>query len=89
MSLLQQAKPVVIICTRDRALSLPFYRDTLDLPLTGEDDFAAIFALKDATMRLSTVEGWTPHAHTVFGFEVSDIAGACRALTAKGVKFMI
>jgi catechol 2,3-dioxygenase-like lactoylglutathione lyase family enzyme len=88
MGPLASAKPVVIIATRDRALSLPFYRDTLGLPLLAQDPFAAVFRLAGAVMRLSSVEGWTAHAHTVFGFEVTDIAAAIRALSAKGVRFI-
>lgn len=81
------AKPVVIICTRDRAKAVPFYRDTLGLPKISEDAFAAVFALSGAIMRLSDVADWTPHEHTIFGFEVADVAAAVRALTAKGVAF--
>ena len=89
MGVLKGARPVVIIATRDRAISAPFYRDTLGLPLVGEDPYAAVFGLDGAVMRLSTIEGWTPHPHTIFGFEVDDIAAAMRALTAKGVKFIV
>lgn len=89
MGILGAAKPVVIIATRDQTISQPFYRDTLGLPLAGEDAYAAVFQLNGAVMRLSTVEGWTPHAHTVFGFEVDDIGVAVKALAAKGVKFIV
>lgn len=89
MTTLKSARPVVIIATRDRANSLPFYRDTLGLPLVSEDPYAAVLGLNGAVMRLSTIADWTPHAHTVFGFEVGDIAATIRVLTAKGVKFII
>ncbi len=89
MGILQDAKPVVIIATRDRKKSEPFYRDTLGLPLIGDDPYAAVFALNGAIMRLSTIEDWAAHAHTVFGFEVDDIAAAVSALSAKGVKFIV
>lgn len=89
MGLLKDAKPVVIIATRDRTISEPFYRDTLGLPMVGDDPYAAVFALNGAVMRLSTIEGWTPHADTVFGFEVDDIAASIRALTAQGVTFIV
>jgi catechol 2,3-dioxygenase-like lactoylglutathione lyase family enzyme len=89
MGSLESAKPVVIIATRDRALSVPFYRDRLGLPLVGEDPYAAVFQLSGAVMRLSTIENWTAHAHTVFGFEVTDIAASVRALSAQGVKFIV
>lgn len=87
MGPLADATPVVIVCTRDRAAALPFYRDVLGLKLAGEDPFAAIFDVGGSPLRLSTVEGWKAHEHTVFGFEVDDIAGAARSLAAKGVAF--
>lgn len=87
--MLADAKPVVIICARDRSTVKPFYRDVLGLPLLSEDPFAAVFGLNGATLRLSDVADWTPHAHTVFGFAVADIAAATRALAAKGVKFIV
>ncbi len=87
MGILERAKPVVIICTRDRAKALPFYRDTLGLGLASEDQFAAVFTLPGATMRLSDVADWQAHEHTVFGFEVEDASAAVKALTAKGVSF--
>jgi len=85
--ILAGAKPVVIICTRDRMKAVPFYRDTLGLPLASEDAFAAVFALSGAIMRLSDVADWTAHEHTIFGFEVADVSAAVRALSAKGVVF--
>lgn len=87
MGILEKATPVIIICTRDRAVATPFYRDTLGLKLTGEDAFAAIFDVGGAPMRLSTVEGWKAHEHTIFGFAVSDIERAAGELSRKGVKF--
>ena len=87
MSPLAKATPVIIVATKDRKISLPFYRDTLGLTLESEDDFAAVFDVGGAPLRLSTVPDWTPHAHTVFGFEVKDIAATVDALTERGVKF--
>ncbi len=89
MESLRSAKPVVIIATRDRAVSAPFYRDTLGLPLVSEDPYAAVFELNGAVLRLSTVGDWTPHAHTVFGFAVDDIAKTAGVLKRKGVKFIV
>jgi len=88
MGALSKAKPVIIICTRDRAKSEPFYRETLGLRQTSADDFAAVFDVAGAPLRLSTVEGWKPHEHTIFGFAVDDIKAAVANLTKKGVKFI-
>lgn len=86
---LASAKPVVIIATRDRARSLPFYCDTLGLPLLAEDPYAAVLGLGGAVIRLSTIGDWTPHPHTVFGFEVADIAETIGNLRDKGVTFIV
>ena len=87
--ILGSARPVGIICTRDRERATPFYRDTLGLPLVKEDHYAAVFEAGGVSIRLSTVPDWTPHAHTVMGFVVDDIASAARALAEKGVTFNI
>lgn len=89
MGALTNAKPIIIICTRDRAKALPFYRDKLGLKLLSEDDFAAVFEVGGEIMRLSTVAGWKPHEHTVFGFKVADISKAVRDLKKSGVATII
>ncbi|OFX06166.1 MAG: hypothetical protein A3E78_14770 [Alphaproteobacteria bacterium RIFCSPHIGHO2_12_FULL_63_12] len=89
MGALSNARPVVIICTRDRAASEPFYRDVLGLKMTGSDDFAAVFDIGGAPLRLSTVGDWKAHEHTVFGFAVDDIRKTVAALTKMGVRFTI
>jgi catechol 2,3-dioxygenase-like lactoylglutathione lyase family enzyme len=89
MTSLASAGAVMMVHTANRARALPFYRDTLGLRLLSEDPFAAVFDLNGATMRLSDVEGWKPHPHTVLGFIVPDISAAACALTEKGVKFLI
>lgn len=83
------AKPVVIICTSNREKSEPFYREILGLKKTGEDPFAAVFDIGGAPMRLSAVDGWKAHEHTIFGFSVDDIDRAVAELSKKGVKFNI
>lgn len=88
MPSLARAKPLVIVCTRDRAVSTRFYRDTLGLPLLSEDAFAAVFALDGATLRVSLVADWTAHQHTIFGFGVDDIAALVTALADRGVVFI-
>lgn len=90
MSLPQNATPVAFVLTRDRAATLPFYRDTLGLKLKSEDPFAAVFDLGGgAELRLTTVPGHTPSPHTVLGWEVADIRAAMAGLKARGVAFRI
>ncbi len=73
------------VLDRDRARA--FYRDTLGLPLTSEDDFALVFDAGGTTLRVSPVQEMTPAKYTVLGWEVPDIVTAVEALGARGVTF--
>jgi len=87
MGILESATPAVVICTRDRARSIAFYRDTLGLCLAYEDDLAAVFSVGGITLRVSLVADFKPHEHTILGFNVPDVSVTVKALRAKGVKF--
>ncbi len=89
MGLPSSAKAITFILTRDRARSIPFYRDILGFPLVSEDMFAAVFDLNGTMLRMSTSETHEAGQHTVLGWDVPDIAEAARALKAKGVEFNI
>lgn len=67
MEILAAAKPVAIICTRDRARAAVFYRDTWGPRLKSEDDYAVVFDVAGIDLRVSTVPDFTPHEHTVLG----------------------
>jgi len=89
MGILAAAKPAIVICTRDRARATAFYRDTLGLELAYEDNFAAVFNIGGATLRVSVVADFIPHEHTILGFVVPDVGATVRALREKGVSFNI
>ena len=86
-SALATAKPISFIVTRDRTRAKAFYGDILGFRLTGEDDYAAVFDMHGIMLRISTLPDHVPAAHTVLGWEVSDIASTVTSLAAKGVKF--
>jgi catechol 2,3-dioxygenase-like lactoylglutathione lyase family enzyme len=87
--ILEAAKPLNFIVTRDRAKAKAFYAGILGFALTSEDDFAAVFDMNGTMLRVSTVAEHSPPAHTVLGWDVPDIVAAVRALSAAGVKFTI
>jgi catechol 2,3-dioxygenase-like lactoylglutathione lyase family enzyme len=89
MGILQTATPAIVICARDRSRSTAFYRDTLGLTLAYEDHFAAVFNIAGVTLRISTVPDFTPHEHTVLGFQVTDVQSSVKALRNVGVTFNI
>ena len=88
MGILETAKPVIVVCTRDRARAVEFYRDTLGITMSHEDAFAVVFTAGGTTIRLATVPGFEPHEHTVLGFLVPDVATIVKALTISGVAFL-
>ncbi|HMD07225.1 MAG TPA: VOC family protein [Candidatus Acidoferrum sp.] len=87
MGILKSATPAIVICTRDRARATAFYRDTLGLSLSHEDNFAAVFNTGGVTLRVSVVADFTPHDHTILGFHVPDVPATVQALREKGVTF--
>jgi len=89
MGILEAAKPAIIICTRDRARATAFYRDTLGLTVGYEDSFAAVFNVGGVSLRVSVVADFTPHEHTILGFNVPDVAVTVKALREKDVTFNI
>ena len=89
MGILEAAKPAFIVSTRDRARATAFYRDTLGLALAYEDSFAAVFSIGGVTLRVSTVADFSPHEHTILGFNVPDVEATVKALREKGITFNI
>jgi len=87
MGIPEAAKPAIVICTRDRARATAFYRDTLGLAVAHEDSFAAVFNIRGIALRVSIVADFTPHEHTILGFNVPDVAATVKALREKGVAF--
>lgn len=87
MGILQTATPVIVICTKDRAVATAFYRDKLGLSLEHEDGLAAVFRIGGITLRLSVVADFVPHEHTILGFKVADVAATVRSLRERGVAF--
>lgn len=87
MGILEFAKPVIVICTRDRARAAAFYRETLRLVMTSEDNFAAVFNVRGIAPRVSTVADFVPHEHTILGFNVPDVTATVKTLREKGITF--
>jgi catechol 2,3-dioxygenase-like lactoylglutathione lyase family enzyme len=87
MPLPVEAIPVAFILTRDRAASLPFYRDVLGLALVQEGDASADFDARGLDLRLVTIPDHAPSPHPVLTWRVADIETASRALADEGVRF--
>ena len=87
MTLPAEAVPVAFILTRDRAVTLPFYRDVLGLKLVQEDDASADLDARGLDLRLVTVGDHVPSPHPVLSWRVADIVAASQGLAAGGVTF--
>jgi catechol 2,3-dioxygenase-like lactoylglutathione lyase family enzyme len=83
------AKSVGFVLTADVEKAKPFYSDVLGLRLVSEDDFAAVYDCHGMILRLTRIEGHKAGAHTVLGWQVTDIASVMAGLRAKGVTFNI
>ncbi len=89
MTALAGARPVTFIMTADVAASRGFYEGVLGLPLGPQDDFATVYDLGGATLRVTHIPGWQAGAHPALGWHVADIAATVTALRDKGVVFTI
>jgi len=88
MNSLKDAKPVIVICSREVRQATVFYRDTLGLVLIREDRFGAVFDIAGVQLRVSQVADFEAHGHTILGFRVADVAATVDVLTARGVAFL-
>jgi catechol 2,3-dioxygenase-like lactoylglutathione lyase family enzyme len=86
---MSRARPISFIVTRDRAQAKSFYGGLLGFRLTGEDDFAAVFDMNGAMLRISTMPNFEPAPQTVLGWDVPDIVSTVKSLVGKGVKFTV
>jgi|SRR5947208_4780262 len=85
--MLGSAPIIACVATAQPEVARSFYRETLGLPLIGEDQFALTFDANGTMLRLQIVETFTPQPFTVLGWAVRDIAQTVRELAARGVAF--
>lgn len=80
------AAPVAFLYAADRDRALAFYCGTLGMSLHSSDPFGDFIDLAGRGLaRLTVLPGYQAGAHPMFGWNVSDIAGAVRTLVERGV----
>ena len=89
MGILEAAKPIVVIWSRNRRRATTFYRDTLGLTFVYEDKLAAVFSFGGITLRLCADPHFSPHEHAVLAFCAPDVPSTVNALREKGITFKI
>lgn len=75
------------LATADGDVSKTFYAEVLGLELIEDSQFAVVFKLAGAELRISKVPSLTPFPWTVLDWQVDDLAQAMRQLKDKGVTF--
>jgi len=79
----------VFLATTKPDKCLEFYTKTMGLKLTEDGEFALVFELKGAELRISKVTDFTPHPFTVLDWQVKDLDAAMTLLSGRGAKFEI
>ena len=89
--MLQDARPVGFIPSRDPEKVRAFYEGVLGLRVLTLDPFALVLDAGGMIVRVakvvSGVEGFRPQPFTVFGWTVADVRATVTALGEKGVDF--
>jgi catechol 2,3-dioxygenase-like lactoylglutathione lyase family enzyme len=85
--MLSSHKLMAFVATRDAARAKEFYGGVLGLRFVTDDGFALVFDANGTTVRIATVRELNPPPYTVLGWQVDDIEGAVKELTAAGVVF--
>lgn len=65
---------------------MQFYHRILGLTLKGEDQFAFVFAVGEADLRVTKLPAVIPSPHTVVAFAVDDLDSVLAALTQAQVR---
>ena len=86
-SILGAAPIVAFVPTKNFATAQPFYETTLGLKLLSQDDFALLFEVPGARVRVAKVDAFTPDPFTILAWRVADVKATVAALAERGVQF--
>jgi catechol 2,3-dioxygenase-like lactoylglutathione lyase family enzyme len=78
---------IAFIATADPESARQFYEGVLGLRLLEDSPFALVFEAGSIVLRIQKLASFTPVAHTVLGWRVSDISTIIEGLASKGVRF--
>ena len=85
--MINNAKIMTFVATKDPAHAKNFYEQTLGLKLAGDDPFALVFDAQGTMLRIQKVKEFNPAPFTVLGWEVADINAEVDGLAGRGVEF--
>jgi catechol 2,3-dioxygenase-like lactoylglutathione lyase family enzyme len=85
--MLQQETLVAFMTTDDPAAARRFYEGVLGLTFEHEHEHLIVFRSGPTLVSLQKAESVTPPRGTAMGWDVRDLRGEIRSLTARGVVF--
>ncbi|HLB67679.1 MAG TPA: VOC family protein [Thermoplasmata archaeon] len=85
--MLDTAKVMAFVATKDTARARTFYEKTLGLRLVADDSFALVFDANGTMLRVQKVNHLTPDPFTALGWQVQDLRESIQTLVKKGVAF--
>jgi catechol 2,3-dioxygenase-like lactoylglutathione lyase family enzyme len=79
------AKAVAFVLTANLEQARSFYEHKLGLTYLSKDDYAVVFDLNGATLRVTLLAEHQPSEHSVLGWTVPDISRAVESLNMLGI----
>ncbi|MEO1322095.1 MAG: VOC family protein [Pseudomonadota bacterium] len=86
---LNSAKTTFFLATSNAEEARKFYENGLGLTLDSDDEYALVYQLGGAELRLSKVPNHTPLPFTVLDWQVPSILDAHAELAVRGISFTI
>ena len=78
---------MLFIATAHPEQALGFYRDTLGLTFTADEEFALVFDLHGTPLRIQKVPSFSPQPFTVLGWAVDDLKHTLETLRLTPERF--
>src|SRR5262245_37111027 len=80
-------KPMLFVATANAEKSRTFYERVLGLEFVADEPYALVFQVGRSMLRIQKVDKVPRIPFTLLGWEVADIRGVVRRLSADGVTF--
>jgi catechol 2,3-dioxygenase-like lactoylglutathione lyase family enzyme len=84
--MLDAAKMVGFVPTKDYAAARAFYEGKLGMEFVSQDQFALVLRVGGHMVRVVKMPDYTPHCATILGWEVNEIEAVVNWLTSRGVE---
>ena len=86
--MLSSARSSIFLATTKATEAQDFYTNLLGLKFVEDNEFALVFHMAGAELRISKVAEFMPQPFTVLDWQVSDIKSAVAEMKNKGISFV-